>query len=70
MSAVHSSAPLCWLHISDLHVQSASWEQDIVLKAMLRDLPGLLTSKCRVCSVPEGENRHLVVRGLKQLGQL
>lgn len=36
------SGPLCWMHLSDLHVLSEDWEQDIVLGALLRDLPGLL----------------------------
>jgi predicted phosphodiesterase len=39
---VEPKSPLCWLHLSDLHVQSANWEQDVVLSALLRDLPGLL----------------------------
>lgn len=34
--------PLCWLHLSDLHVSGNDWEQDEVLAALLRDLPGLL----------------------------
>jgi 3',5'-cyclic AMP phosphodiesterase CpdA/energy-coupling factor transporter ATP-binding protein EcfA2 len=34
--------PLCWMHLSDLHVLQENWEQDIVLGALLRDLPGLL----------------------------
>ncbi len=34
--------PLCWMHLSDLHVLSDDWEQDVVLGALVRDLPGLL----------------------------
>ncbi|PRQ05146.1 metallophosphoesterase [Enhygromyxa salina] len=34
--------PLCWLHISDLHVVGNDWQQDHVLRAFLRDLPRLL----------------------------
>lgn len=34
--------PLSWLHLSDLHIGSRDWQQDIVLDALLRDLPGLL----------------------------
>lgn len=33
---------LCWLHLSDLHVAGEVWQQDLVLKALSRDLPGLL----------------------------
>lgn len=32
----------CWLHISDLHVRDTDWRQDVVLDALVRDLPGLL----------------------------
>src|SRR5690348_2970506 len=41
-SPVVPRGPLCWLHLSDLHVQGTNWEQDVVCKALLRDLPGLL----------------------------
>lgn len=37
-----ASGPLCWLHLSDLHALGENWEQDIVLDALCRDLPGLL----------------------------
>lgn len=33
--------PLCWLHLSDLHVHDLLWDQDLVLKALLCDLPKL-----------------------------
>jgi len=36
------SEPLCWLHLSDLHIASNDWQLDVVLSALLRDLPGLL----------------------------
>ncbi|MFV8750659.1 metallophosphoesterase [Nannocystaceae bacterium ST9] len=34
--------PLCWLHLSDLHIGSEDWQLDVVLSALKRDLPGLL----------------------------
>ena len=37
-----ASGPLCWMHLSDLHALGENWEQDIVLDALCRDLPGLL----------------------------
>lgn len=36
------SGPLCWMHLSDLHVSGNDWEQDVVLRSLARDLPGLL----------------------------
>lgn len=36
---------LTWLHLSDLHVQSESWQQDHVLDALVRDLPQLLQER-------------------------
>ena len=36
------SGPLCWMHLSDLHVSGNDWEQDVVLRSLVRDLPGLL----------------------------
>ena len=36
------SGPLCWMHLSDLHIRTHDWEQDIVLRALARDLPDLL----------------------------
>ena len=34
--------PLCWLHLSDIHVPGYDWQLDDVRDALLRDLPGLL----------------------------
>ncbi len=36
--------PLCWLHLSDVHVSSGDWQLDTVLEALIRDLPGLLAA--------------------------
>lgn len=36
---------LTWLHLSDLHVHSESWQQDHVLDALVRDLPKLLEER-------------------------
>lgn len=36
---------LTWLHLSDLHVQNESWQQDHVLGALVRDLPKLLEER-------------------------
>jgi len=38
---------LTWMHLSDLHLKSKDWQQDDVLEALVRDLPGLL-EKCEV----------------------
>lgn len=39
---IEPSGPLCWLHLSDLHIGNGRWEQDHVLRSLVRDLPGLL----------------------------
>ena len=31
--------PICWLHISDIHLRAGNeWSQDVVLKAMCRNI--------------------------------
>jgi UDP-2,3-diacylglucosamine pyrophosphatase LpxH len=44
---VQPTGPLCWMHLSDLHIRTHDWEQDIVLRSLLRDLPGLLAQTNR-----------------------
>lgn len=39
--------PLCWLHLSDLHIGTKDWQLDTVLQALKRDLPGLLAHAAR-----------------------
>jgi predicted MPP superfamily phosphohydrolase len=37
--AEHSFRPICWLHISDIHMRvTTTWSQDVVLKAMCDDI--------------------------------
>ncbi|MEX1363154.1 MAG: metallophosphoesterase [Nannocystaceae bacterium] len=36
---------LTWMHLSDLHVGGEDWQRDDVLRALVRDLPGLLEDK-------------------------
>src|ERR1700675_225927 len=37
--AEHSFRPICWLHISDIHMRvTTAWSQDVVLKAMCDDI--------------------------------
>jgi predicted MPP superfamily phosphohydrolase len=37
--AEHSFRPICWLHISDVHMRvTTGWSQDVVLKAMCDDI--------------------------------
>ncbi len=40
-----AGAVVTWLHLSDLHVSHENWQQDVVLSALVRDLPGLLTER-------------------------
>lgn len=45
---VEPSAPLCWMHLSDLHIHTHDWQQHEVLSALLRDLRHLLARAERV----------------------
>jgi hypothetical protein len=42
---VTQQGTLTWMHVSDLHVQSESWQQDHVLGALVRDIPKLLEER-------------------------
>lgn len=42
---VTQQGTLTWLHLSDLHVQNENWQQDHVLRALVRDLPKLLEER-------------------------
>ncbi|MCB9738905.1 MAG: metallophosphoesterase [Deltaproteobacteria bacterium] len=37
--------PLCWLHLSDLHLQATDWRQSLVISQLVRDLPELLRER-------------------------